>query len=183
MVGICLLGLLCLLWGQPNQLSPGQTLGEGCTLSFPASFRLRGPFALASHSLSIPWWHNLDQEQRVGDCTLGASGVCNLEETQEKLSTLQRPHQSLEHPTLTFTAPVGHILRYWRLQRNRLPHSRSLLPEAMLLLHHPIPHPHHWVIGPGWTLGPRTFPMIVFIAEFQCSPLYLAQSRSLTNIS
>lgn len=29
MVGICLLDLLCLLWGQPNQLSPGQTRGGG----------------------------------------------------------------------------------------------------------------------------------------------------------
>ena len=51
----------------PAQLSPGQTLSRGCTLSLPAFCRLRVPSALACHSLSIPCQHNLDWEQRERD--------------------------------------------------------------------------------------------------------------------
>ena len=150
-LGICLLDLLCLLWASPIVPRPDS---RGCILSLPASFRLRVPSAPACHSLSIPLQHTLDWEQRERDRPW---------EDQDgrdtgKLSTLPRLHQSLGHLTLTFTVPAGHILRYWCLYRNHLSHLRSLLPKAILLLHHPIPHPHYWVIGPGWTLGPELFP-------------------------
>lgn len=161
-LGVCLLDLLCLLWGQPN--CPQARLSQGCTLSLPASCRLRVPSVLACHSLSIPCQHNLDWEQRDRDIPWEDQACITWKRHRKVVNFAQipseprTPNRYLHSPSRThIECPIEH--RHIGISIETICFTLGVYsPKAILLLRHPIPHPHYWVIGPGWTLGPELFP-------------------------
>lgn len=162
---IVILPSVCLLWlslasSGASPIVPARL--SGLHPQPPASCRLRVSCPGLSFTVH-PLLAQLGLGAKRTWTYLGGSGVYNMEQTQESY-TLPRFHQSQGHLTHIFHSPSR---TYWNgpiehrhvgVSIETIYYSRSLLPKAILLLRHPIPHPHYWVIGPGWTLGPELFP-------------------------